>query len=210
MVPDFRILGQDVRSYYQQGNGSQAYGSFWAWAGGWVSAYHVYKQQKFEIPNFANGPVQVGHPKLDVVLYGCDLNCVVRPRAPVEGERIYLYGAPQSTGQISKRLARVFYHRKRVDNSGEDDFSTPTWIGQIDQMPSHINGEGDAHIPYAQVSAGMSGGLVVSEYGEPLGILVMQTSPMDDNRDGINEQYFDFVSLRDVYDKMVDSNLNLV
>lgn len=134
----------------------------------------------------------------------------IQPRKPIEGERIYIYGAPQGQSQVSSRIARVYLKRSTASNiAGEGGFSTPTWIARIDEMPLVVQPDTLAADNYGPVAPGMSGGMIISKRKEPLGVLVMATSPADLNHNGINEQYCDFVSLHDIWQIFATTTHNI-
>jgi len=194
-------FGFIIKKHFHASKRVEASGTYWQWAGGWVTAMHVLKEQERKLPPFVSGEIMAGTGVIDAALIGCNLSSMARPREPKRGERLYTWGYPHASGHLSERVMRVHYKR---DVSGSDGYVTPTWIAKMENPPLILSHDAYEHIYYQPVGGGMSGSPVVSEYGEPLGILVTTNSTADLNSDGIDDASCDFVALADVYDVFVD------
>ncbi|MGB0907594.1 MAG: hypothetical protein ACPGVT_08875, partial [Maricaulaceae bacterium] len=198
-IPNPLDFGIDVKRYFHEGQAGQAPGSFWSLWGGFVSAHHVYTQQFRKTPPFASSQVLIADGLIDACLYGCNLSQSQRPRSPVEEERVFVYGFPGGSNTLSKRIGRV-YLKRSAPPAGAGGYSMPSWIGKIDELPEDIPRDHDEANHYEPVFVGMSGGLVMTEDGTALGILVGRSGPMDMDFDGDLDQLFEFVELGDVWD----------
>lgn len=188
----------EIKRFFRQTSKGSASGTFWRLWGGWVSAHHVHTAQFREKPPFINAAPTTAGNLIDALAYGCRFP-IERPRDPVDGEKITVFGYPAGCDKLMHRIGSVYFKRKE---SGSPGYNTPTWIVKIDEQPmfSPVPGYFDPGAMYEPVVVGMSGGLIQAANGDPLGILVTRGGVMDSDRDGQLEQTCDFVALSDFWD----------
>lgn len=206
MIPDPSAFGYNLKRYFYEGTVGQAPGTYWTLWGGHISADHVYTEQNQTVPPFAQGNVLAGGHTVDACLIGCDAIPSQRPREPERNERIFVYGYPGGSNEISPRIAEVYIKRQTPANS----YETPTWVAKIAEWPDDVTKDSDEGIYYEPVRVGMSGGLIMSEAGEALGILVGDSGPWHEDADGDLDQVLDFVALADVWDVLGQDNIGVL
>lgn len=194
-IPNPSNFGFDLKRYFHEGTTGQAPGSFWTLWGGYITADHVYKEQNHTPPPFASGNISSGNPVIDACLMGCDNIPSRHPRAPIEGERLFIYGFPGGSNTVSPRIGTAYLKR----SSSVTDYDTPTWIAKIDEWPNGVTGDMPEGVFYEAVTVGMSGGLIMAEDGTPLGVLVGDSGPWHEDADLDLDQVLDFVALSDIW-----------
>ena len=204
-VPKPSDFSFNVKRYFHESLHASAAGTFWELWDGHITANHVYIHQGRTVPPFTNGAIMSGTGTVDTCLIGCDLTGIERPRDPVIGERIYVYGYPQGSAHLSTRAAKVYHHRQ---SSADENYTTPTWMGLIDERPENVEPESDEANLYEPIFEGMSGGLVMAEDGTALGVLV-GTASFDWDSDLDLDHVFDFVSLSDIWWIFAEDALNM-
>lgn len=168
--------GLDVRRHFFDERGVQVFGTFFSLWGGWATAGHVMNQMLRTNPPFAPGAAEIDPQQMDAALLGCLLPDA-QPSAPVEGQKVSVFGFPAGSSTPSIRSGEVYLRRPSSD----------AWIATIET-------------PSEPVVVGMSGGPVCDEAsGEVIGILITRNSPADLDADGRMDQNFDFVSLHDLW-----------
>ncbi|MEO1027565.1 MAG: hypothetical protein AAFX02_00775 [Pseudomonadota bacterium] len=177
-------LPTQINRHFYCGEANQAYGSFFAWWGGWITAAHVLDAICGEIPEFTRGGYVIDRPGgLDAALIGVTLPDTPPP-SPQPGEVLWAFGFPAGSSQAAHRFCKVYMERPCTDDS---------WIAQI-------------ITPEEPVVVGMSGGLVFRDSDHtPIGIIVTRNSAADLDDDGDRDQSLDFVALRAVYDAIAAS-----
>jgi len=198
----------NVRPYFHEGKNSQAPGSYWRWEGipdTWFSAKHVLDMQEGTVPPFISENPKVAPGLIDVAVYGSGLSQIERPREPIEGEPVVIFGIPNGTVEVVARVGTIYWHRKEI--AGDAEYSTPTWIVEIDELPSPVPSfDTPAGLLYQPVVPGMSGGPIIALNDRvPLGVLVGQSSPFDKDQDGDIDQFAEFHSLASVWDVFTDN-----
>ena len=194
-------LNFPVQPHFAEGRDGFASGTYWKhpqWDI-WLSALHVYVQQERKRPPFIRRNVEVAEGIIDTVLYGGISPAANKPRDPIIGERCYVFGVPEQSIAVQRRIATVYH--KRNTTAPDADFKVPTWIAEIDELPTPIpTFNSEAGLQYQPVTQGMSGGPVVAEDGTVLGVLVGQGSPFDRDQDGDMDQFFEFHSTAQIFD----------
>lgn len=198
-VPDPSEFGIDVKRYFYEGKTGQAPGTFFSLWDGHLSANHVLAQQNRQAPPFASPQIQSGEGVIDACLFGCNLAGEARPDEPELEQKVFVYGYPGGSQKMASRIGSVYWKRSEIPD-GAGDYSIPTWVGLIDERPADIRPDTEEANYYEPVFIGMSGGLVMTEDGTPLGILVGRSGPSDVDFDGDLDQLFEFVALSDVWD----------
>lgn len=177
-------------------------GTCWELWGGHITADHVFKGAKHNVPHFAKGGPRRIAGMIDVCMFGCTLPRV-QPRDPIEGEEVTVSGYPAGCGTLEHRYARV--HFKRPENMNPDsEYAVSGWIGMIEQPRPPFPPDSTL---FDAVYGGMSGGLVSARDGTPLGVLVTQNGLADLDGDGVSDDSFDFVALSQVWQVFQDADL---
>lgn len=176
-------------------------GTCWEIWGGYITADHVFRGAKHNVPHFAEGGPQRIAGLIDACMFGCTLPRV-QPRGPIEGEQITVSGYPAGCGTLEHRYARV--HFKRPENmDANSEYAVSGWIGKIEQP--HPPFPFDSTL-FDAVYGGMSGGLVSARDGTPLGVLITQNGLADLDGDGHNDDSFDFVALSQIWEVFQDAD----
>ena len=182
-----------VLKWLYKDNQTRNSGTCWELWGGHVTADHVFLGARRNLPHFARGSAIRAEGIIDAALFGCTIP-PQKPRLPIRGEVVTVSGYPAGCGTLEHRYATVHAHR---NSRGDPNYSTPTWVGKIDQpTPPHLPDD----TLFDSVYGGMSGGLVSASDGTPLGILVTQNGLADLDGDGWTDDSFDFVALADVWE----------
>lgn len=157
-----------------------AYGTFWDDCGVTMTADHVLAQMVDEGETFVGKRVSRSFGVIDAAHFG-KWSCEA-PREPIIGEKISVIGYPSGSTHAALRRGEVYL--KRTD-SGSPGYNQPTWIIVFhDDEP---------------VVGGMSGSLVISEDGTPLGVLVTQNSPTYFHKFKSEKHGSDFAALHDYW-----------
>jgi len=178
VVDDFK-----VRRHFD----GRVYGTFWDHCGQTITADHV-------VSGMADGGAEfVGQDPwrpdgvLDVASYG-DWKCGP-PKSVAEGVAVSLIGYPGGSADAAIRRGKVYFHRSV---SGSAGYEVPTWIVVFETREP--------------VVGGMSGGIVIDEDRNPLGVIVVQNSPSDLDGDEIEDHSADIVALSDYYEANSNGN----
>jgi len=162
-----------------------AYGTFWDDCGVTMTADHVLAEMVDEGESFVGQRVNRSFGVIDAAHFG-DWSCG-EPREPIIGEKISVIGYP--SGSVHPALRRGEIYLKRAE-SGSPGYHTPTWIIVFsDDEP---------------VVGGMSGSLVISEDGVPLGVLVTQNSPTYFHKFKTEKHGSDFAALHDYWNVVLE------
>lgn len=174
-----------IRRQFVKTETSQVYGTVWDYCNVTIGARHVDEETRGVPPPAALGAALPTSPDIDAVFYGSDWNCEFA-RNPIDGERIWLMGYPAGSDALSTRRGTVFLKRSATDTYIIlfDPYSLADFLGE-------------------PVSGGMSGGLVMSEDLEPIGILITQNSQFDSDKDGESENGADVVGLKTAFDILI-------
>ena len=179
-----------IRRQFVKTETSQVYGTVWDYCNITIGARHVHEETRGVPPPAALGAALPTSPNVDAVFYGSDWNCEFARnlivRNPIDGERIWLMGYPAGSDALSTRRGTVFLKRSVTDTYIIlfDPYSLADFLGE-------------------PVSGGMSGGLVMSESFEPIGILITQNSQFDSDKDGESENGADVVGLKTAFDILI-------
>lgn len=192
-----------LRYYFHQDRNGSAPGSFWPLWGGWITADHVVKEMRGTIPAFVGSGWKRGGPAIDASISKSCKKPFKKPREPVNGESVVIWGIPGGSITPTYRTGAILIKRSISASGG---YSSPTWIVNISEPPLVLRPE-SPQVEWAfPVVVGMSGGCVLDKQGNPLGVLVTRGSAWDDDKDGLMNQTCDFVSLSDVYDVFFGSS----
>jgi hypothetical protein len=176
VVSDF-----NVRRHFD----GHAYGTFWDNCGVTLTADHVLAELVDEGETFVGDRVNRSFGVIDAAHFGkwkCD-----PPRKPVVGEKISVIGYPSGSVHPALRYGEIYLKR---GESGSDGYDMPTWIAVFyDDEP---------------VVGGMSGSLVISEDGTPLGVLVTQNSPTYFHKFKAEKHGSDFAALHDYWNYVLN------
>lgn len=178
------------------------FGTFWELWGGHVTADHVHVSGGYKIPDFCQEPVLRWAGFLDVCMYGVTVP-EERPRDPIDGEEVYVFGYPGGSTSLSARVGKLYL--KRTEQSM--NYTGPSYIVVINNKTDGVPADPSLHFP---VIGGMSGGLCQAKDGTPLGVLVTQNGAADLDNDGVVDHSLDFYALSDVWDAYNDESWNLV
>jgi len=158
----------------------RAWGSFWDHCGVTLTADHVPAAMADDGTAFVGQPVTRSLGLIDAAHYG-EWECG-KPRDPAIGESVWVIGYPGGSLHPSYRKGEIYLKR---EESGSPDYEHPTWIAVL-----HTD---------EPVVGGMSGGIVISEDGTPLGILVTQNSSTYIEKFQSEKHSSDFVALSDYW-----------
>ena len=174
-----------IRRQFVKTETEQIYGTIWDYCNVTIGARHVHEETRGVLPPAALGAALPTSPNVDAVFYGSDWNCEFA-RNPIDGERIWLMGYPAASDALSTRRGTVFLKRSATDTYIVlfDPYSIADFFGE-------------------PVSGGMSGGIVMSEDLEPIGILITQNSQFDSDEDGESENGADVVGLKTAVDILI-------
>ena len=165
-----------VKPYYHRDETGSAFGTFFSYGKGWITAGHVMEAFSFQSPPFAQAPIQTVEG-FDIALLNTELTH--EPLAPKPGMPIRIYGWPAgATRGMEMRQGKVLLRR-----------DPSAWIAILD----------DGQLP---VVTGMSGSLVIGKTGEQwkyLGVLTVRDFASDLDGDGDIDEACDFVALRDIW-----------
>lgn len=190
-----------VHGIYQTGNEEVPATFFEAW-NGLISADHVIEELRGQVPLIGrfgwNPTVDRGGPAIDGALIGCDIP-QERPRDPVEGELISIFGHPAGARNLERRRGKVHFKRQQA---ADEVYSTPRWIGYMLPCPVPAPSHGTAGADHWPIDRGFSGSPVIAEDGL-IGILNAKNPPTDlVGNDGIPETPFEFISMSQIWDVM--------
>jgi len=162
------------------------YGTYWDDCGVTITADHVPGDMFEDSEDWVGKPVHRSMGIIDAAHYG-DWSCKTSPREPVVGEKVSVIGYPGGSMHPSLRRGEIYIKRSV---SGSPGYEKPTWI----------------IIFYGEepVVGGMSGGIVISEDGTPLGPLVTQNSPTFFQQFGGEKHSADFVALHDYWEFVLE------
>ncbi len=165
-----------VKRHFYNEAGFQTYASFFAHWQGVITAGHVMTECGNRMPPFATGQRHCWPSGLDAALLGCTLpkNC---PPDPKPNQAITCIGYPAGSSHASVREAQVYMQRPNTPD---------VWIARI-------------ITPDEPVVTGMSGGVVMGQSNQPVGVLITRNSPADLNNDRDPDESFDFVSLAGIW-----------
>ena len=165
-----------VKRHFYNEAGFQTYASFFAHWEGIITAGHVMTECSNQLPPFANGHMRCWPSGLDAALLGCKLpkNC---PPNPKPSQMVTCIGYPAGSSHPSHREAQVYIQRPNTQD---------VWIARI-------------ITPDEPVVTGMSGGVVMNQNKQPIGVLITRNSPADLNNDRDPDESFDFVSLAGIW-----------
>ena len=172
--------------------GGLAWGTYWQLWDGWITADHVHKENRKKRPDFVSHDAVGDSDAIDMVFFGEDMP-TERPRRPIDGDLIQILGYPAASDKISTRFATV---RSKRDVPADENYLIPTYLATIENRPNGLFSFGTYFEP---VVGGMSGGLVLSDTNEPLGVLVGDSGVADYESDGIKDYFIDFVALADFH-----------
>ena len=202
-MPHASDFGFKLKRFFYESPDEATHGSFWEYWGGHLTADHVIRDMEGKVPAFTFGAAARGKPDIDACLIGCNLDSHKKPRKPIydwntgETERVFVYGYPAGSNALSGRSAKIIFHR---NTNGSDGYNSPTYVGQVEELPADVDLGSDEGLQYEIIVGGMSGGLVMSETGEALGILATAGASEADQNIPNLEYQFDFVALSDVWD----------
>jgi len=166
-----------------------AYGTFWDDCGVTLTADHVLSQMVDEGETFVGRRVNRSFGVIDAAHFG-EWSCG-EPRAPVIGEKVSVIGYPSGSVDPALRRGEIYLRR---EESGSDGYKKPTWIIVFDGREP--------------VAGGMSGGLVISDDGTPLGTLVTQNSATYIPKFKTEKHGSDFVALHDYWNFVIEPTRN--
>ena len=176
------VTEYDVRRHFS----GQAYGTFWDICSVTITADHVPAEMTDDGVSFVGRPVTRSNGIIDAAHYGewgCDA-----PRAPIVGEKVSIIGYPGGSVHPALRKGEIYLKR---GTSGSPGYEQATWIIVFD------SGE--------PVVGGMSGGIVISEDGTPLGPLVTQNSETFFAKFNASKHSSDFVALSDYFEHVIET-----
>lgn len=181
LTPTQRYISSIVKDFNVRRHfDGHAYGTFWDDCGVTVTADHVLAQMVDEGEAFVGERVNRSFGVIDIAHFG-KWSCE-QPREPTIGEKISVIGYPSGSTHPALRRGEIYLKR---GESGSPSYHTPTWI-----IVFH-----DAE----PVVGGMSGSLIISEDGTPLGVLVTQNSPTYFQKFKAEKHGSDFAALHDYW-----------
>jgi len=157
-----------------------AYGTFWDDCGVTMTADHVLAEMVDEGETFVGKRVNRSFGVIDAAHFG-KWSCE-QPREPIIGEKVSVIGYPGGSMHAELRHGEIYIKR---NESGSAGYEKPTWIVVFDGSEP--------------VVGGMSGGLVISEDGTPLGPLATQNSSAYILQFRAEKHSSDFASLHDYW-----------
>jgi len=174
---------------------NNAYGTYWAHCGLWVTAGHVHSETLGATPSPVAREAIAGF-EIDAAFYGERWECEAPPDLK-EGQSVWIAGYPGGSDALAMRRGEVYIKRNA---SGSDGYEGATWIVVFpkNNLAAWLS---------EPVAGGMSGGIVIdAESREPFGILVTQNSPTTLQAFGNDPVHSsDVVSLRDAHDLLLAS-----
>ena len=159
--------------------------------GGWVSAGHCEEEFLFDDyrpPFLRSLDVRSAKGVIDAVFYGVTLP-KTPPPAPVEGQLLETVGFPAGSNALAYRNGRIYVKR----SEGGEAFKQGGWIIILEAGPRPT-------FEREPVVGGQSGSPGIDARGNPVCIVVNQNSLADLTGDGIPDNSFDCVALRDVWE----------
>jgi hypothetical protein len=197
MPPEMRLEGvdrirveiakrYDVRRWYNNGS----WCTYWRnrMKPGWYSAHHCHAANNGAVPPYVTSNIVWHKPgNLDLVFYGDRLD---PPNLQIRsGEVTFMAGYPAGSDHLSIRRG-VLYHRR---STGYQDYDTGGWIIKIDGPTTSV---GEA--TYEPAVGGMSGGLVVNDQYEAIGVMITTNALVDLDGDGDLETSLDMIPLTEM------------
>lgn len=179
-----------IKPWYWRSNYATAPGTFWSYAGGWVTAAHVFEEMDNHRPPFVQGTTLVRPGiALDAALFG--IHDFKEPPKVRVGMRVKIWGYPLGCSRcFETRTGKIWAYND----------ADALWTVQID----------DDQLP---VVVGMSGGLVATKVAgkfEPIGIVSTRNHEADLDFDGDDDESCGFTSLHDVWTSLAPNRGDLL
>lgn len=177
----------DVRRYFT----GRSWCSYFAYGGGWITAGHCHDEiaEGDVSPPFVEGlTAEVRPAVIDAAAYGVTWPDTPPPRIK-QGMSVETIGYPAGSDALAYRKGVAYIKRR----DGGEDYEHGGWIVSLPAglLPSYER---------EPVVGGQSGSPGLDKAGNPICIVVNQNGLTDLTKDGILDNSFDCVSLRDVWE----------